>query len=87
MMIMMTPLLQPYATTSTGCRSSSVYLTSSAPAVFLSLPALGASTYIQHHVVIWLYHAPARQSVDQFLRSLIRPFGTVYHRLFASRQR
>ena len=32
--------------------------------VFLSLPALGASAYIQHHSVTWLYHTPGRQSTS-----------------------
>ena len=54
---------------------------------FLSLPALGASAYVQHHMVTWLYSAPGHQSTDHaVLRSLIRSFETLYSQLFASRQ-
>ena len=52
--------------------------------VFLSLPALGASAYVQRHMVTWLYRAPGRQSTDHAV--LWSPFGTVYRRLFVSRQ-
>ena len=55
--------------------------------VFLSLSALGISAYVQHHMMTWLYHTPEHQSmVHTVLWSPVRPFGTVYRRLFASRQ-
>jgi len=46
-----------------------------------------ASANVQHHMVTWLYRTAGRESMDHaVLQSPIHPFGTVYRRLFASRQ-